>query len=99
MPFVHIVLVKIKNSESLESLKAEAQTFEKKEEIKNLAEHVTWGPPVYTDRAKGFDYGLYSVFKDKAKYEEYRDLPYHKEWISSKVVPNVEDIIAYDFEY
>jgi len=49
--FIILIKQQIKSPEQLEALKAEAASFEKKEEIKALAEQVTWGPPVYADRA------------------------------------------------
>lgn len=50
----------IKSPEQLEALKAEAASFEKKAEIKALADQVTWGPPVYSDRAVSINVWLLS---------------------------------------
>lgn len=68
------------------------------------------GPPEIDARAKGFNYGLYSVFEDRAALDKYAPSKEHVDTVANNVRPYIEgtptaqnhtltsDILAYDWE-
>ncbi|QRV74894.1 Dabb domain-containing protein [Ceratobasidium sp. AG-Ba] len=57
-----------------------------------------FGPPQLPERAKGYNFALYSKFKDRAALHEYDISEAHKTTVANIVKPHVEDVMAYDFE-
>ncbi|KAI9639801.1 uncharacterized protein MKK02DRAFT_40127 [Dioszegia hungarica] len=94
---VHIVLWKLRkaaNEEALVQAKASIAA------LKNVPgpETMQLGPPLMDARAKGYDWGLYSVFSSKAALQEYAVSEAHVNVVKNNVGPNVEEVLAYDFE-
>ncbi|KAK0542110.1 hypothetical protein OC846_006840 [Tilletia horrida] len=82
MVFVHIVLFKLKPrvaASDLQAFVAKVDTLKSLSVVKEKCLTINHGPPVITDRAQGFDYGLYTHFKSHEDYEVYRVDPGHKE--------------------
>ncbi|PWN96467.1 hypothetical protein FA09DRAFT_331337 [Tilletiopsis washingtonensis] len=101
MPFIHIVLVKVKpaiadDSARMAELEAKFRTLATYEGPKQLLVEHAWGPPVYADRARGYNYALYSKFESEQTFIEYRDCPGHKEFVKEHMAPNVDEVLAYD---
>lgn len=48
------------------------------------------GPPLIEARAKGFDYGLYSVFKSREALDTYAASEEHVRVVKEKISPFVE---------
>ncbi|KAK4687843.1 hypothetical protein P7C73_g2268, partial [Tremellales sp. Uapishka_1] len=64
----------------------------------SCAIQLTLGPPLLDARAKGFDWGLYSVFSSAEALQEYAVSKAHMDVVINNVRPNVDDTLAYDFE-
>ncbi|PWN93237.1 hypothetical protein FA10DRAFT_298646 [Acaromyces ingoldii] len=104
MPLVHVVLCKVKPevisaSSSWSEFESHCQVLGTTPSLKPLLLECVWAKPTYEERAKGWNWGLYTKFESKAIYEQYRDHPDHKEFVASKLRPNIDDIMAFDFEY
>ncbi|WWD21678.1 hypothetical protein CI109_106164 [Kwoniella shandongensis] len=56
------------------------------------------GPPLLDGRAKGFNWGLYSVFASPEALQTYAVSEAHVNVVEKHVKPNVEELLAYDFE-
>ncbi|WWC86698.1 uncharacterized protein L201_001575 [Kwoniella dendrophila CBS 6074] len=89
---IHIVLWKLKGNHEVA-----------KEAISALykvpgAESMKLGPPLIDARAKGFNWGLYSVFSSSEALQKYAVSEEHVKVVENNVKPNIEDILAYDFE-
>ncbi|KAK8847588.1 hypothetical protein IAR55_005447 [Kwoniella newhampshirensis] len=103
---VHIVLWKLRrpSSSSSSSISGAEDVFaQAKSAIANLKnvpgpEQFQLGPPLLVARAKGFDWGLYSVFASKEALQTYAVSDAHVKVVEEHVKPNVEDVLAYDFE-
>lgn len=67
--------------------------------VKELSPELAWGPPVYAERAKGWNYGLYTKFRSQAEFERYRDDSGHRDLVKELIVPNTDDVMAFDLEY
>jgi len=52
----------------------------------------------FSDRAKGFDAGLYVRFAGRAALESYGPHPAHQRIVQELLAPIREDVIALDFE-
>ncbi|CAO1623017.1 unnamed protein product [Parajaminaea phylloscopi] len=104
MPFVHVVLLKVK-ADIWEAGNGKDELVQKLEGlrelpiVKELKPELAWGPPVYADRAKGFNYGLYTKFTSQAEFERYRDDAGHRDLVKTLVVPNTDEVMAFDLEY
>ncbi|WRT64580.1 uncharacterized protein IL334_001512 [Kwoniella shivajii] len=61
-------------------------------------EKATLGPPLLDARAKGFDYGLYSIFSSAEALQTYAVSEAHVSVVTNNVKPNVDELLAYDFE-
>ncbi|WVO16684.1 hypothetical protein L204_104364 [Cryptococcus depauperatus] len=99
---VHIVLWKLKRPSALSSVSAEEFLAQAKTAIgalKNVPgpEYMHLGSTLIDGRAKGFDYGLYSVFSSAEALENYAVSEAHMAVVREKVQPNVDDVFAYDF--
>ncbi|KAL7409210.1 hypothetical protein BDY24DRAFT_404047 [Mrakia frigida] len=57
------------------------------------------GPPKIADRAKGFDFGFYSVFADAEALQKYAVSDAHMKVVIEDIRPNTVDVMAYDFEF
>ncbi|KAK0521662.1 hypothetical protein OC834_005474 [Tilletia horrida] len=104
MPFLHIVLVKVKpevlSAEGgLDGFAKQVDTLKSIDVVKQLCTSVEHGPPVYTERAQGFNYGLYTTFKNRADYEVYRDDAGHRDFVKTVMGPNAESVLAYDWDH
>ncbi len=53
----------------------------------------------FTNRSKGFQTGLVVRFPDKAALEVYGPHPEHQKIVQGKVLPNLEELIALDYEF
>ncbi|KAK0558949.1 hypothetical protein OC861_006786 [Tilletia horrida] len=101
MVFVHIVLFKLKPrvaASDLQAFVAKVDTLKSLSVVKEKCLAINHGPPVITDRAQGFDYGLYTHFKSHEDYEVYRVDPGHKEFVQNVVIPNTDSVLAYDWD-
>ncbi|AAW45866.1 hypothetical protein CNBJ1350 [Cryptococcus deneoformans B-3501A] len=99
---VHIVLWKLKRPSALTSTSTEEVLAKAKEAINALKnvpgpESVHLGPPLLDARAKGFDYGLYSIFSSAEALQTYAVSEAHVKVVTENVRPNVDDVFAYDF--
>ncbi|WVQ98257.1 hypothetical protein IAU59_005380 [Kwoniella sp. CBS 9459] len=90
---VHIVLFKLKGP-SLDAAKEGISALYKVPG----AESMKLGPPLLDGRAKGFNWGLYSVFSSPEALQKYAVSEEHVSTVEKNVKPNIEDILAYDFE-
>ncbi|ORY34006.1 hypothetical protein BCR39DRAFT_518103 [Naematelia encephala] len=100
---VHIVLWKLRRPSLLTSTSTEDALAQAKKAISALKtvpgpETLTLGPPLIDARAKGFDWGLYSIFTDKDALQKYAVSEAHLKVVTENVRPNVDDVLAYDFE-
>ncbi|WOO85886.1 Stress-response A/B barrel domain-containing protein UP3 [Vanrija pseudolonga] len=91
---VHIVLWKLKPSINVATATAAIDAL--KTVPGPISAHL--GPPAIHDRAKGFNYGLYSVFESREALDTYAVSEAHVKVVVENVRPNVEDVLAYDFE-
>ncbi|PWN46976.1 hypothetical protein IE53DRAFT_390885 [Violaceomyces palustris] len=101
MPIVHIVLVKVKDSvltNGFEEFKQKCSTLSSVPIAIQKAKLIRWGPPEYPGRNQGFNWGLYTLFDSKADYEAYRDDEEHRNFSKTVILPNTDDVLAYDFE-
>ncbi|KAN0062940.1 hypothetical protein ACQY0O_004761 [Thecaphora frezii] len=101
MPIVHIVLVKVKDAvihNGFEEFKDKCNQLKHVPvAAQKLKEH-KWGPPAYTGRTQGYNWGLYSLFATREDYEVYRDDEEHKNFSKTVILPNADEVLAYDFE-
>lgn len=67
--------------------------------VKELEPELAWGPPVYADRSKEFNYGLYTKFKNQTDFEKYRDDAGHRDFVKALILPNTDEVMAYDLDY
>ncbi|KAI3617844.1 hypothetical protein CBS9595_003753 [Malassezia furfur] len=101
MVYVHIVLVKVKQqvlSNGFEEFKARLETLRDLQVTKEEVLQLKWGPPVWDARAHGFNYGLYTVFRTREGLERYKEDNDHKDFAKMNLIPNVDDVLAYDLE-
>ncbi|ETS65164.1 hypothetical protein PaG_00226 [Moesziomyces aphidis] len=101
MPVVHIVLVKVKSavlSNGFDELKQKCETLKDLPIAASKATEIKWGPPAYPGRNEGYNWGLYSVFATREDYEAYRDDDEHRNFSKTVLLPNVDGILAYDFD-
>ncbi|WWC68146.1 uncharacterized protein I206_102069 [Kwoniella pini CBS 10737] len=89
---VHIVLWKLKGNQEIAKQAISALYTVPGAEVFKL------GPPLLDGRAKGFNWGLYSVFSSPDALQKYAVSEAHVKVVENNVKPNVEDLIAYDFE-
>ncbi|KAF9545250.1 hypothetical protein EC957_011123 [Mortierella hygrophila] len=98
MTVAHIILLKIKPSvsetQAHDILKAVAHL---KEELPGVVESVHLGLN-FSARSKGFTHGFTMIFKDKAALETYDKSPEHIRVVTDVIRPNIDDIIAFDYE-
>ncbi|KAK1924242.1 hypothetical protein DB88DRAFT_489569 [Papiliotrema laurentii] len=94
---VHIVLFKLKAAANEEGFKTAQNAISALKQVPG-AEVMHLGPPAIDARAKGFNWGLYSVFTDRAALDTYAVSEAHVKVVENNVKPNIEDILAYDFE-
>ncbi|WVW78223.1 hypothetical protein I302_100175 [Kwoniella bestiolae CBS 10118] len=92
---VHIVLWKLKGPIANHEVAKEAISALYKVPG---AEVMKLGPPLLDGRAKGFNWGLYSIFSSAEALQKYAVSEAHVKVVENNVKPNVEDLIAYDFE-
>ncbi|KAG8745881.1 hypothetical protein FRC12_014423 [Ceratobasidium sp. 428] len=57
-----------------------------------------FGPPQLPERAKGYNFALYSKFKDRDALRAYDISEAHKTTVANHVKPHTDDVMAYDFE-
>ncbi|WVQ79867.1 hypothetical protein IAT38_001967 [Cryptococcus sp. DSM 104549] len=103
LEIVHIVLWKLKRPTVLTSTPVEEVLAQAKKSIAALKdvpgpELMQLGAPLIDARAKGFDYGLYSVFSSADALQKYAVSEAHVKVVKENVLPNVDDVLAYDFE-
>lgn len=67
-----------------------------KEQIPGILE-LTCGPN-FSERAKGFDAGLYVRFVSRSALDSYGPHPAHQRVVNELLTPIREDVIALDFE-
>ncbi|KAG0256729.1 hypothetical protein BG011_004338 [Mortierella polycephala] len=98
MAVAHIILLKLKPSVTEEQghdiLEAVVAL---KDKIPDVMESVHLGVN-FAARAKGFTHGFTMVFKDKAALETYDKSPEHIKVVQEIIRPNIDDIIAFDYE-
>ncbi|CAO1624651.1 unnamed protein product [Sympodiomycopsis kandeliae] len=104
MTLIHIVLLKIKEDiwtkgNGKEELLQKLEALRDIPIVKNNNIEIQWGPPVYTDRSKEWNYGLYSKFASKEQYAEYSKDADHQELVKTLIRPNTDDVLSYDFEF
>ncbi|WVR04791.1 hypothetical protein IAU60_001803 [Kwoniella sp. DSM 27419] len=90
---VHIVLWKLKGS----SLDAAKEAISALYKVPG-AETMKLGPPLIDARAKGYNWGLYSTFASPEALQKYAVSEAHVQVVENNVKPNVEEVLAYDFE-
>ncbi|RSH87382.1 hypothetical protein EHS25_003291 [Saitozyma podzolica] len=100
---IHIVLWKLKRPSILTSTSTEEVLAQAKQAISALKnvpgpETMHLGPPLIDARAKGFDWGLYSVFSSREALDKYAVSEAHVKVVTENVRPNVDDVMAYDWE-
>ena len=96
--FEHIVLFKTKKGILQE---------QKQEIIDSLKELTTHIPQIISlttghnisDRNQGLDIGLKVTFQEVADFHIYRDHPQHQKILEEIIRPNIEDVIAVDYDY
>jgi len=97
---IHIVLWKLKKPPVV----SEEAVIKAKQAITALKtvpgpELMHLGPPLLSERAKGYDWGMYSVFSSKEALKTYNDSDAHIDVRAANVIPHIEaDVLAYDFE-
>ncbi|EIW70621.1 hypothetical protein TREMEDRAFT_28951, partial [Tremella mesenterica DSM 1558] len=89
---VHIVLWKLR--QPIGPAKA---AFEHLKSVPG-AELMHLGPPLLDARAKGFDYGLYSIFSSHEALQKYAVSEAHVSCVEKHIKPNATEVMAYDFE-
>ncbi|ORX36660.1 hypothetical protein BD324DRAFT_626696 [Kockovaella imperatae] len=97
---VHIVMWKLKQSAASagsEGHKAATQAISALKTVPG-PETMQLGPPLIDARAKGFNWGLYSVFASREALDKYTVSEAHVKVVTENVKPNIEDVMAYDFE-
>ncbi|KAG0270240.1 hypothetical protein BGZ95_001773 [Linnemannia exigua] len=98
MTVAHIILLKLKptvsETQAHDILKAVADL---KTQLPSVVESVHLGVN-FAARAKGFTHGFTMIFKDKAALETYDKSPEHIKVVTEVIRPNIEDIIAFDYE-
>ncbi|KAK3841346.1 MAG: stress responsive alpha-beta barrel domain-containing protein [Linnemannia gamsii] len=98
MTIAHIILIKVKptvsETQAHDILKAVADL---KIQLPTVVESVHLGVN-FAARAKGFTHGFTMLFKDKAALETYDKSPEHIRVVTEVIRPNIEDIIAFDYE-
>ncbi|KAF9122130.1 hypothetical protein BGW39_010006 [Mortierella sp. 14UC] len=98
MTVAHIILLKFKPSlsetQAHDVLKAVADL---KNQLPTVVESVHLGVN-FAARAKGFTHGFTMLFKDKAALETYDKSPEHVKVVTEIIRPNIEDILAFDYE-
>ncbi|KAF9901381.1 hypothetical protein EC991_006232 [Linnemannia zychae] len=98
MTVAHIILLKVKPSlsetQAHDILKAVADL---KNQLPSVVESVHLGIN-FASRAKGFTHGFTMLFKDKAALETYDKSPEHIKVVTEIIRPNVEDVLAFDYE-
>ncbi|KAF9321544.1 hypothetical protein BG000_009379 [Podila horticola] len=98
MAVTHIVLVKFKPSvseeQSHEILKGVAEL---KNQLPGIVESVHLGIN-FSARSKGFTHGFTMIFKNKDDLEFYDKSPEHVKVVTELVRPNIDDILAFDYE-
>ncbi|CAO1630066.1 unnamed protein product [Jaminaea pallidilutea] len=104
MTFIHIVLLKVKsdiwvNGNGKDELIQKLAGLKELPIVKSHAQELAWGPPVFTERAKDWSYGLFSRFASRKEYEEYAQDEQHRELVTNVIRPNCDDVLSYDFEY
>ena len=57
-----------------------------------------FGEPQIPERAKGYNFALYSLFKDRAALDAYSVSEAHQSVVINVVKPYTEDSMAYDFD-
>lgn len=84
MVFVHIVLFKVKPqvlNNGLEEFKARLETLRDLQVVKEEVKQLKFGPPIWDNRAHGFNYGLYTVFDTREGLVRYKEDNDHKEYV------------------
>ncbi|KAG0214129.1 hypothetical protein BGX28_002645 [Mortierella sp. GBA30] len=98
MAVAHIILLKFKPSVSEtqghDILKSVAAL---KDQLPGVIESVHLGVN-FSARSKGFTHGFTMVFKDRAALETYDKSPEHVKAVTEVIRPNIEDIIAFDYD-
>ncbi|KAF9922241.1 hypothetical protein FBU30_007680 [Linnemannia zychae] len=98
MAVSHIILLKVKptlsEAQAQDILKAVANL---KNELPGVVESVHLGVN-FASRAKGFTHGFTMIFKDKAALETYDKSPEHVKVVTEIIRPNVDDVLAFDYE-
>ncbi|WFD20928.1 hypothetical protein MCAP1_003183 [Malassezia caprae] len=99
--FVHIVLFKVKPqvlNNGFEEFKARLETLRDLQITKDVVKQLKFGPPIWDTRTHGFNYGLYTVFETREDLERYKEDNDHKDFSKMIILPNVDDVLAYDME-
>lgn len=53
----------------------------------------------FSDRSRGFDAGLVVRFQDRAGLDAYQVHPEHQRVVQEWIRPNVEEVLALDYEF
>lgn len=97
MAVAHIILLKFKP----EVTEAQAQNVLKKvaelKSVLSVVESVHLGVN-FSARSKGFTHGFTMIFKDRAALETYDKSPEHVHAVAEFIRPNVEDLLAFDYD-
>ena len=94
MTFVHIVLLKVKpaiaSSGSLAELKSGLDTLKTLPIVASNVQSLSWHEPAFSERAQGYNYGLYTTFGSRELYEQYAADEEHRNFSKTKILPNVD---------
>ncbi|KAF9166664.1 Endoplasmic reticulum zinc transporter [Actinomortierella ambigua] len=92
------LLLKIKPSVSEEQAKEILQKLANLEkQLPHLVKSVHLGTN-FASRAKGFTHGFTMIFESKEALETYDKSPEHVKVVTEDVRPNVDDVLAFDYE-
>ncbi|KAJ1307253.1 hypothetical protein OPQ81_001366 [Rhizoctonia solani] len=106
---VHIVMWKLKGQPEPTATQEQIDTF-KENSRREIAEALSkvpgplapmqFGPPQLPERAKGYDFALYSRFKDLESLKKYAVSDAHVSVVNNIVKPRTitEETMAYDIE-
>ncbi|CAE7055370.1 unnamed protein product [Rhizoctonia solani] len=95
---IHFVLFKLlaKDEESKE--KARSEIAEALSKVEGPFVPMQFGAPLFADRAKGYDFALFSRFKDRVALDKYAKDPLHLDVIENVIRPRavLDETIDYD---
>ncbi|KAG0241867.1 hypothetical protein BGW41_005213 [Actinomortierella wolfii] len=98
MPIAHIVLLKVKPTVSEEQAQGILKNLANlQKQLPGLVKSVHLGTN-FASRAKGYTHGFTMIFDSKEALETYDKSPEHTKVVVEDVRPNVDDVLAFDYE-